>query len=134
MSRTDLIADMLTLVRNASSAKKEKVDVPNSKINQEILKALKKEGFIQNYKLMEDQTQGTLRVYLKYTKDREKLAAFTNLKRISKPGLRVYVKRDKIPRVLGGLGIAVISTSKGILTDKECKEVKAGGEVICYAW
>lgn len=134
MSRTDLISDMLTLIRNASKAKLEKADVPNSKMNQKILEVLKKEGFIQNYKLMEDQKQGILRVYLRYSNDKIKEPILTNLKRISKPGLRVYTKKDKLPRVIGGLGIAIISTSKGILTDRECKESKTGGEVICYAW
>jgi len=134
MSRTDLISDMLTIIRNANMVKKEKADVPSSKLNKEILGILKKEGFITNFKVMEAETQDFIRIYLKYSKDRTKLPVITNLKRISKPGLRVYANYKKLPRVLGGIGVAVLSTSKGILTDKECRASKVGGEVLCYIW
>lgn len=112
-------------------AKKENVDVPASRITKSILEILKKSEYIDNFKLIEDKKQGILRVYLKYLSGEP---AIINLRRISKPGLRVYVKQEEIPRVLRGRGIAVISTSKGILTDNEAREQKLGGEVICYVW
>jgi small subunit ribosomal protein S8 len=132
MAVTDSIADMLTVIRNGSSAKKDAVEVKNSKVTEEIVKILKKEGFIANYKLMKDTKQGILRVYLKYGKDAQ--PALSGLKRISRPGLRIYKKIDEMPSVYGGLGIAIVSTSKGLITDKEAREKKVGGEVICYAW
>lgn len=132
MALTDPIADMLTIIRNASSAKKEAAEVKNSLFVEEIVKILKREGFITNYKLIKDSKQGILRVYLKYFKSGN--PAILGLKRISKPGLRIYKKRDMLPRVLGGLGMAIISTSKGILTDNEARKIKIGGEVICYVW
>ena len=132
MAATDPIADMLTIIRNASFSKKEIVEVKNSKLSEEILKIFKKEGFIANYKLVTDSKQGILRVYLKYFKSGN--PGILGIKRISKPGLRIYKKCDELPKVYGGLGIAVISTSKGIMTDTEAREKKMGGEVICYTW
>jgi small subunit ribosomal protein S8 len=129
---TDPIADMLTRIRNANNAGHEKVDVPASKLKANIAVILKKEKFIKSYKFIEDHKQGILRIYLKYGPKRERV--LTDLKRISKPGLRVYVDKDKIPKVLGGLGIAIISTSKGVMTDKACKKLGIGGEVLCYVW
>jgi small subunit ribosomal protein S8 len=132
MSRTDLIADMLTQIRNACRAKKETVDLPFSKIGEGILNILKKEKYIENYRFLEDKKQGVLRVYLKYLEDQR--SAITDLKRISKPGLRRYIKKDEIKPVLDGYGIAIISSSKGLLTDKEARRLGVGGEVICHVW
>lgn len=132
MSLTDPIADMLTVIRNASSTRKEAVEVKNSVLSENIIKLLKREGFIANYKLMKDNKQGILRVYLKYLKSGT--PALLGLKRISRPGLRVYKKADAIPKVYGGLGVAIISTPKGLLTDSEARDGKVGGEIICYAW
>jgi len=131
MSRTDLIADSLTVMRNAIMAKKENVDVPASNTLKSILAILEKESYIDAFKLIEDKKQGILRIYLKYLSGKP---AITNIKRISKPGLRVYVKRDKVPHVLRGRGFAIISTSKGIKTDTEARELGLGGEVIAYIW
>lgn len=132
MALTDPIADMLTIIRNASSTKKEAVEVRNSVLSENIVKILKREGFISNYKLMKDSKQGILRIYLKYLKNGT--PSILGLKRISRPGLRVYKKSDELPKVYGGLGVAVISTSQGLLTDTEAREKKVGGEIICYAW
>ena len=132
MSMTDPVADMLTRIRNANNAFHEKVDIPASKLKMEIVKILKKEGYIKNYKYIEDRKQGIIRVYLKYGDNKEKV--ITQLVRVSKPGLRVYSRANKIPKVLGGLGTAIISTSKGVLTDKESRKLNVGGEVICYVW
>jgi small subunit ribosomal protein S8 len=132
MALTDPIADMLTIVRNASSTKKETAEVKNSVLSESIVKILKREGFIANYKLMKDNKQGILRIYLKYLKNGT--PSILGLKRISRPGLRVYKKSDELPKVYGGLGIAILSTSKGLLTDTEARNNKIGGEVICYAW
>ena len=129
---TDPIADMLTRIRNANKMKFEKVDIPSSKIKAEIVKILKEEGFIKNYKFLKDRKQGIIRVYLKYTQDERQI--LTGLRRVSRPGRRIYCGLDRIPRVRGGFGIAVLSTPKGILTDKGSKKEKVGGEVICYAW
>lgn len=134
MSRTDLIADMLTLIRNASFAKKNNVDVPASILGKNILEVFKKEGFISNYKFIDDKKQGILRAYLKYSPDKSKLPAITGIKKVSKPGLRVYARVNKIPKVYRGLGCAIVSTSKGVLTDKEARQLKIGGELICYVW
>ena len=134
MSMTDPIANFLTLIRNASRAKKKSVDCPSSKIKEEIAQTLKREGFVKNFKKIEDNKQGILRIYLKYGKDRQKTAAITDLKRISKPGLRVYEKAEEIRPVLGGVGIGIISTSNGIKTDKECRDAKVGGETLCHIW
>ncbi len=132
MALSDPIADMLTIIRNASSSRKEVCEVRNSILSEEILKILKREGFIANYKLIKDTKQGILRVYLKY--DKEGISAIVGLRRISKPGLRIYKKTDVMPKVYGGLGVAIVSTSNGIMTDSEAREKKVGGEVLCYAW
>ncbi len=133
MAMTDPVADMLTRIRNANMAKKDTVDIPTSKIKARVAEILKEEGFIKNFKAIEDgNPQGILRLQLKYGPDGEKV--ITGLKRISKPGMRVYAKKDDIPRVLGGLGIAIISTSQGVVTDREARKMELGGEVICYVW
>jgi len=132
MALTDPIADMLTILRNASSTKKDTAEVKNSVLSESIVKLLKQEGFIDNYKLIKDNKQGILRIYLKYLKNGT--PAILGLKRISRPGLRVYKKSDELPKVYGGLGIAILSTSNGIITDNKAREMKIGGEVICYAW
>lgn len=132
MNITDPIADMLTRIRNANNVNKDVVDIPASNLKINIAKTLKDEGFIKEYKLIDNYPQNKIRIYLKYGKNDEKV--ITGLKRISKPGLRVYVNQDEIPRVLGGLGIAVISTSRGILTDKQARNEGIGGEVLCYVW
>lgn len=132
MVMTDPIADMLTRIRNGNNAKHETVDIPASNMKKSIANILLEEGFIKGYDVIEDAKQGILRVQLKYGKENEKI--ISGLKRISKPGLRVYVKSDEIPRVLGGLGIAILSTSKGIVTDKVARKESVGGEVICYIW
>lgn len=131
MSRTDLLADAFTMIRNAMMVKKTAVDVPASGTIKSVLEILKKEGYVEDFKLIEDKKQGVARIYLKYIAGK---SAIRNIKRVSRPGLRVYVKRDKVPLVLRGRGIAVISTSKGIITDKEAREVGAGGEVLGYIW
>lgn len=132
MVMTDPIADMLTRIRNANSVYHDKVEIPASKIKQAIADILKLEGFVRDYELIADDKQGTLRVVLKYGANREKV--ITGIKRISKPGLRVYAKKDQLPRVLGGLGIAIVSTSKGIMSDKQARKEGLGGEVIAYVW
>jgi len=132
MSLSDPIADMLTCIRNAARAKHRKVDVPASSIKIEIAKVLLRERFINNFKRIEDRKQGILRIYLRY--DAEEKSVISGLKRISKPSRRVYVRAKDVPRVLGGLGIAVVSTSRGILTDKECRQLGVGGEVVCNVW
>ena len=132
MSMTDPIADMLTRTRNANVATKDKVEIPASNLKEEVAKVLKKEGFIRGYERIENSGQGFLKLYLKYGAEGEKV--ITGLKRISKPGLRVYANKDEIPKVLGGLGTAIISTSCGVLTDKEARKQSVGGEVLCYVW
>lgn len=132
MVMTDPIADMLTRIRNANSVYHDKVEIPASKIKQAVAQILKDEGFVRDYDLVQDGKQGMLRVSLKYGPNREKI--ITGIKRISKPGLRVYAKKEQLPRVLGGLGIAIISTSKGIMTDKAARKEGLGGEVIAYVW
>ena len=129
---TDTIADMLTRIRNAVQMRYVEVKVPASNIKKEIARILKEEGFINDYKIDSDNAQGTIILTLKYTDKKERV--ITGLKRISKPGLRVYAKSDEIPKVLNGLGIAIISTSKGIMTDKEARKEKLGGEVLAYIW
>lgn len=129
---TDPIADMLTRIRNALSIKNEKVDIPSSRIKIEIAKILKEEGFIKSYKIIKDKRQGILRLSPKYGPDGKPI--ISGLMRVSKPGRRVYVGKDEIPRVMGGVGVAIITTSKGILTDKECRQMGVGGEVLCYIW
>ena len=128
---TDTIADMLTRIRNANQMHYEEVTVPASNIKKEIARILKEEGFIKDYKIESDDAQGTIVLTLKYNK---KERVITGLKRISKPGLRVYAKNDEIPKVLNGLGIAIISTSKGIMTDKQARKENIGGEVLAYIW
>lgn len=132
MSISDPIADMLTVIRNAQSAKKEKVDFPTSKVKEEIVKMLKTHGFIVNYRRVEDGKHGILRVYLRYSKSRD--GVISGLKRVSKPGRRIYATKEKIPYVYGGTGLAVISTSKGIFDDKSARMEKIGGEILCYVW
>ena len=132
MVMSDPIADMLTRIRNANIVRHETVEIPASKVKREIAEILKKEGFIRDAEYIEDNKQGIIRLFLKYGPNSERV--ITGLKRISKPGLRVYTKSQEIPRVLGGLGIAIISTSKGVMTDKEARQNKAGGEFVCYVW
>jgi len=129
---TDPIADMLTRIRNGSKAKLEKVDIPSSKLKLEIAKILKDEGYIKNLKMVKDRRQGVIRVYLKYTD--EEVPVIQGLKRISKPGSRVYAGNDAIPKVLAGLGVAILSTPKGIQTGKQAKKDNVGGEVLCHVW
>lgn len=132
MTMTDPIADMLTRIRNASMVKHDTVDVPASNLKKEIANILLEEGFIQGFDVIEDGKQDIIRMQLKYGRNKEKV--ITGIKKISKPGLRVYAKKDEVPRVLGGLGIAIISTSKGIVTDKVARSQGVGGEVIAYIW
>ncbi len=129
---TDPIADMLTRIRNANMVRHEKLEIPASKLKREIADILKREGFIRDVEFVEDSKQGIIRVFLKYGQNNERV--ITGLKRISKPGLRVYAKSNEVPRVLNGLGIAIISTSQGVLTDKEARAKQAGGEVLAYVW
>ena len=131
MAVTDPIADFLTRIRNASKARKIKVEIPSSKMKAGLAEILKKNGYIYDYKIDEDSKQNVISVLLKYS-DSE--PAISGLKRISKPGLRIYKKSDELPRVLNGLGTAVISTSKGLLTEKEARRQDTGGEVVCYIW
>ena len=132
MTMTDPIADMLTRIRNANTVKHETVDVPASNIKKEIVRILLEEGFIRGYDVIEDGKQGIIRIQLKYGQTGERV--ISGLKRISKPGMRVYADKHEVPRVLNGLGISIISTSKGILTDKQARKENVGGEVICYVW
>jgi small subunit ribosomal protein S8 len=132
MSMTDPIADYLTRIRNAIKAKHTKVDVPFSKIKEEITKILLDYRFIQSYLKIEDDRQGIIRIYLKYDDDEK--SVIKSLQRVSKPGLKKYVKSSEIPRVLNNLGIAIMSTSKGVITDREAKQNGVGGEVLCYIW
>ncbi|MBL7084689.1 MAG: 30S ribosomal protein S8 [Candidatus Omnitrophica bacterium] len=132
MSITDPLADMFTVIRNATRAKMDNAEFPSSKLKLEILEVFKKEGYIKNYKNISDKKQGTIKVYLKFNK--EKTPAITQIKRISKPGLRIYVDKGEVPRVLRGMGMAIISTSSGILTDTAARNQGVGGEVLCYVW
>ncbi len=129
---TDPVADFLTRVRNAIRAKQQKVDVPASKLKLEIARILKEEGYVSNYKATEENGQKLLRVYLKYGTGNE--AAISNLNRISKPGCRVYVSRTEIPRVLGGLGINILTTPKGVMTGRDARKNGVGGEILCEVW
>ncbi len=131
MSLNDPISNMLTNIRNAVQAHKETVDIPASKLIGKILEIFKTDGYVEDFRLMKDNVQGSYKVYLKYQK---KEPVITGLKRISKTGLRIYTKGERIPRVLNGLGTAVISTSKGVLTDREARKLKVGGEVLCHIW
>jgi len=132
MSVNDPIADMLTRMRNASRIKRREVQMPASKLKVEIAKILKDEGYIKNFKLLDDKKRGTLAITLKYTEANQSVV--TGSRRISKPGCRIYCTRDSVPKVLDGLGLAVISTSKGIATGRKCEELGVGGEVLCYVW
>ena len=132
MGMTDPVADMLTRIRNGSKAGKKWVDIPASRIKKEVAKILTDEHFIKKYHVVDDNKQGELRVFLKY--DNEEKPIIRGIKRISKPGLRKYVNADKLPRVFNGLGIAVVSTSSGVMTDRDARKKGVGGEVICYVW
>ena len=129
---TDPIADMLTRIRNANHQRHATVDIPASKIKLAIAEILKEEGYIADYEVIEENVQGTIRISLKYINEKERV--ITGIRRISKPGLRIYVNSNELPTELGGLGIAIISTSNGIMTDKEARKQKVGGEVLCYVW
>ena len=132
MNITDPIADMLTRVRNANNMSKDKVDIPASNLKYDIANVLKEEGFIRDFKMLDSYPQNKIRIYLKYGEDGEKV--ISGLKRISKPGLRVYVNKEEIPKVLGGLGVSVLTTSRGVLAGKDAREEGVGGEVLCYVW
>jgi small subunit ribosomal protein S8 len=132
VSQSDPIADMLTVIRNANMIKQEKVDIPASKLKMEIIKIFKNEGFIKNFKLIEDNNKSYIRVYLKYTTNGD--SVIHNVKRVSKPGLRIYRRTREIPRIFNGYGTSIISTSKGVLTDKKAREQNVGGEVLCFIW
>lgn len=132
MSMSDPIADLLTRIRNANQAYLERVEMPNSKMKQAILNILKEEGFIKNYRVMDNRKTGVVRVYLKYGPDRERV--ISGLQRISKPSLRVYVGKRDIPLVMGGLGICVVSTPRGVLTGQQARREKVGGELLCRVW
>mgnify|MGYP002719402309 CR=1 FL=1 len=132
MTMTDPIADMLTRVRNANMVRHESLELPASNIKKEIAQILKREGFVKNVEFIEDDKQGVIRMFMKYGENNERV--ISGIKRISKPGLRVYAKADELPRVLNGLGIALVSTSEGVLTDKEAREKNIGGEVLAYVW
>ncbi|MGN0708848.1 MAG: 30S ribosomal protein S8 [Anaerovoracaceae bacterium] len=133
MTMTDPIADMLTRIRNANTAGHDTVDVPKSNIKKSIAQILLDEGYIENYEVIDENVQGTIRITLKYGPDK-KVKVINGIRRISRPGLKVYAKADEVPKVLNGLGTAIISTSKGIVTDKKARELGVGGEVICYIW
>jgi len=132
MHITDPIADMLTRIRNANSARHETVDVPASNMKKSIAQILLDEGYIKSFQLIDDGTQGVIRITLKYNAGKERV--ITNLRRVSKPGLRVYAGADELPRVLRGLGIAIVSTSKGVMTDKAARAAHIGGEVLAFVW
>lgn len=132
MVMTDPIADMLTRIRNANVVRHEKLELPSSKLKVEIADILKREGYVRDYEVINDNKQGVLRIFLKYGVNEQRV--ITDLKRISKPGLRVYAKADEVPRVLNGLGTAIVSTSKGVLSDKEARQQAVGGEVLAYIW
>lgn len=132
MSMVDPLADMFTRIRNASRVGKETVDFPTSKIKKEITKILKEEGFVENFKVLPSDKQDLIRIKLKYGNKRNSVIA--GIRQISKPGIRIYVTADSIPHVQGGTGIAILTTSKGVLTDHGCRKEKVGGEVLCYVW
>jgi small subunit ribosomal protein S8 len=132
MSMTDPLADMFTRIRNGSKSKFEKVDVPSSQLKREVAKILKEEGFIKNYKVvMDDRKHEMIRVFLKYDESRK---GIIHVRRVSKPGRRIYAQSDRIPSVMGGLGISILSTSKGVLTDRSARKAQVGGEVLCHVW
>ena len=132
MTVTDPIAEMLTRIRNANQVKKDRVDIPSSKMKQEIARILKEEGYIKNYRVISDRRQGILRIYFKYTSKKERI--ISGIKRISKPSLRYYTRVNEVPKVLDGLGVAILSTSQGLMTDREARKKGLGGEVICHIW
>ena len=132
MQITDAIADLLTRIRNASAAKHEYVDVPASNMKKAIVQILVDEGYVQSYTVKEDGKQGIIRIALKYTEDKK--AVITGLRRVSKPGLRIYAKCEDMPKVMKGLGIAIVSTSKGVMTDKQARKENVGGEVLAFVW
>ena len=132
MTMTDPIADMLTRIRNANTAGHSTVEIPASKMKKSIAGILKEEGYIEDFEVIEDNKQGVIKVTMKYGPDKERV--ISGIKKISKPGLKVYAKADDVPKVLGGLGIAIISTSNGLITDKQARKLGVGGEVICYVW
>ncbi len=132
MPVTDQVSDMLTRIRNAALARQDHALIPASKLKLEVAKILKAQGYIQKYDLVDDKRHGQIRVHLRYVQNREPVIA--GLRRISRPGVRIYVDKDHIPRVLGGLGVAVLSTSQGVLTDREARRRGVGGEVLCYVW
>lgn|SRR3989338_3389252 len=131
MSLNDPISNLLTNIKNGISVRKETVDIPASKLTARILEIFKEDGYIEDFRLMKDNTQGSFKIYLKYE---GKKPVITGIHRVSKPGLRIYIDRYKIPRVLNGLGTAVISTSKGVMTDRSARKLKIGGEVLCHIW
>jgi small subunit ribosomal protein S8 len=131
MSLSDPIADYLARIRNAIAAKHDKVDIPASRLKLEITKILKDEGFIQNFKVQEDNKQGVIRIFLKYT---DGTSVITGLKQVSRPGRRIYATKEKIPKVIGGLGISILSTSRGMMTGEQSQKAGAGGEVVCEVW
>ena len=132
MTMTDPVADMLTRIRNANTAGHAEVDVPASKIKKNIAEILLKEGYIKGYEVVETQPEDVIKIEMKYGAGKQRV--ISGIKRISKPGLKVYAKKDEVPKVLGGLGIAIISTSSGLITDKQARELGVGGEVVCYVW
>ena len=132
MTMTDPIADMLTRIRNANTVGHDTVDIPASRMKKSIAGILTAEGYIKGFDVIDDNKQGTIRVQMKYGPDKERV--ITGIKKISKPGLKVYAKANEVPRVLGGLGIAIISTSNGVISDKEARKLGVGGEVVCYVW
>ena len=132
MTMTDPIADMLTRIRNANTVGHETVEIPASRMKKSIAGILTEEGYIKGFDVIDDNKQGTIRVQMKYGPDKERV--ITGIKKISKPGLKVYAKANEVPRVLGGLGIAIISTSNGVISDKEARKLGVGGEVVCYVW
>jgi small subunit ribosomal protein S8 len=132
MSLTDPVADMLTRIRNALQVKKKDVNIPSSRMKVEIAKILKDEGYIKNFRIAEDSKQGILNLTLKYTNENE--SVITEIQRTSRPGCRIYCNKGSIPKVLGGMGIVILSTSEGVTTGKKCKELGVGGEVLCYIW
>jgi small subunit ribosomal protein S8 len=132
LGMTDPLADMLTRIRNASKARHEKVDVPGSKLKVEVARILKEEGYIKNFKFVKDEKQGIIRIFLKY--DASKQPIIEGIERVSRPGRRLYAGSEKIPQVLGGLGVTIVSTSRGIMTDRQARHLNVGGEILCAVW
>jgi small subunit ribosomal protein S8 len=134
MPVTDTVADMLTRVRNAGMAKHSRLSMPNSKMTEAIAKILKQEGFIKHYKVIPDTPQSTLQIDLKYTKERHPKHVINGIQRVSKPGRRIYTKRDNIPWVKSGMGVTILTTPKGVITGREARRLNVGGEILCYVW